>query len=101
RRKRIALSTTSGVSGATPVAASAAKADPTKMVAVQGIDVGNVDFRRGKNGEGRVVVTFTGAGAAANVKREGNNVVLDLMNVRLPPNLAQRLDVLDFATPVQ
>jgi type IV pilus assembly protein PilQ len=91
----------SGVSGATPVAVSAAAADPTKAVLAQGVEVGNVDFRRGKNGEGRVVVTFTGPGAAANVRREGNNVVLDLSNVRLPPNLAQRLDVLDFATPVQ
>jgi type IV pilus assembly protein PilQ len=60
-----------------------------------------VDFRRGKNGEGRVVVSFTGPGASANLKREGGAISLDLLNVKLPPAQAQHLDVLDFATPVQ
>ena len=46
-------------------------------------EVSNVDFRRGKNGEGRVVVTFSGPGAAANVKREGGTIILDLLNVKL------------------
>ncbi len=67
----------------------------------EGLDVTNVDFRRGKNGEGRVIVSFSGGGVAANLKREGTKVVVDLNNVDLPANLAQRLDVLDFATPVQ
>ena len=95
------LTVNSGTSGSTPAAVSAAATDPTKTVAVQGVDVSNVDFRRGKNGEGRVVISFSGPGVAANLKREGTKVVVDLANVRLPPNLAQRLDVLDFATPVQ
>ena len=75
--------------------------DPTKSVAAGGTEVSNVDFRRGKNGEGRIIVSFSGEGATADVKREGDKVVLDLYNANLPPNLAQRLDVLDFATPVQ
>lgn len=99
--KQLILSVASNVSGATPAARSAASADPTKTVANQGIELSNVDFRRGKNGEGRIVVTFSGPGAAADLKREGDRVILDVLNVKLPPNLAQRLDVLDFATPVQ
>jgi len=95
------LTIAGGTSGSTPAAVSAAATDPTKAVAVHGIEVSNVDFRRGKNGEGRVIIAFSGPGAAANLRREGTKVVVDLGNVTLPPNLSQRLDVLDFATPVQ
>jgi type IV pilus assembly protein PilQ len=97
----LTLTVNSGTIGTTAAAVSAAATDPTKAVVTQGLEVSNVDFRRGKNGEGRIIVTFSGPGVAANVKREGTKVVLDLANVRLPPNLSQRLDVLDFATPVQ
>ena len=58
-------------------------------------------MRRGKDGEGRVVVSFNGPGAAVNLKREGTHIVLDMLNVKLPQSQAQHLDVLDFATPVQ
>jgi len=98
---KLVLTVNSGMSGLTVAAAAVAKTDPTKAVAVHGLDVTNVDFRRGKNGEGRVIVSFSGSGAAANIKREGTKIVLDVGNASLPPNLAQRLDVLDFATPVQ
>ncbi|MEO5558525.1 MAG: AMIN domain-containing protein, partial [Dokdonella sp.] len=98
----LVLSINNGVMGSTTVAAAAAKADPTKMVSsAQSVEVSNIDFRRGKNGEGRVVISFSGPGAAANLKREGGTINLDLLNAKLPPNQAQHLDVLDFATPVQ
>ena len=98
----VVLAINNGLIGTTSAAAAAAKADPTKAVATaQGIALSNVDFRRGKDGGGRVVVTFTGPGAAANLKREGNRIVLDVLNVSLPPAQAQHLDVMDFATPVE
>jgi len=98
----VVLSINNGVIGSSSIAASAAKSDPTKAVAAAAdVEVSNIDFRRGKNGEGRVVVTFSGPGASANLRREGGNIVLDLLNVKLPPSQAQHLDVLDFATPVQ
>ncbi|MBO9664282.1 MAG: type IV pilus secretin PilQ [Dokdonella sp.] len=91
-----------GLIGSTSAAAAAGKADPTKTVrAANEIEVSNVDFRRGKNGEGRVVVSFSGSGAGVNLKREGGTILLDLVNVKLPPAQAKKLDVLDFATPVQ
>jgi type IV pilus assembly protein PilQ len=95
------LTIAGGNNGSTPAAVSAAATDPTKAVPVHGLEVSNVDFRRGKNGEGRVIIAFSGPGVAANLRREGAKVVVDLSNATLPPNLAQRLDVLDFATPVQ
>ncbi|MCK9538151.1 type IV pilus secretin PilQ [Dokdonella sp.] len=84
------------------VAAAAAQADPTKAVRSAGrVAVSNVDFRRGKDGQGRVVVAFDGPGAAVNMKREGGNIILDMPGVGLAAGQGQRLDVLDFATPVQ
>jgi len=98
----VVLTINNGLIGSTSIAASAGRTDPTKVISTPGdIEVSNIDFRRGKNGEGRVVVGFSGPGAAANLKREGDRILLDLVNVKLPPGKAQHLDVLDFATPVQ
>lgn len=65
------------------------------------LSVKNIDFRRGKQGEGRIIIDFSGDGAGAELKTEGGKLVVDVYNARLPANLAQRLDVVDFATPVQ
>ena len=96
----LVLTVNNGMSGSATVTA-VATTDPTKALATPGLEVSNIDFRRGKNGEGRVVVTFSGEGAGADLQRVGDKVTLDMYNVRLPAQLAQRLDVLDFATPVQ
>jgi len=96
----LVLMVNNGMSGSSTVTA-VATTDPTKALAAPGLEVSNIDFRRGKNGEGRVVVTFSGEGAGADLQRVGDKVSLDMYNVRLPAQLAQRLDVLDFATPVQ
>lgn len=74
--------------------------DPTKRVA-SGIEVANIDFRRGENGSGRVILRFNGDGAAADMRTEGSKVVVDVANASIPENLRRRLDVTDFATPVQ
>ncbi|HET6546585.1 MAG TPA: type IV pilus secretin PilQ [Rhodanobacteraceae bacterium] len=98
----VVLSVDSGISGSGANAVASSATDPTKRV-ITGptLAVTNVDFRRAKGDAGRVVISFSGPGASADVKREGDRVVLDLFNVTLPPQLAQKLDVLDFATPVQ
>ncbi len=81
--------------------AAIAAGDQTKSVGATVQEVSNIDFRRGKNGEGRIIITFSGEGSSADLKRQGDKVLLDIYNARLPTQLAQRLDVLDFATPVQ
>lgn len=86
--------------GGADAGAVATRNDPTKAVSGR-TEVANVDFRRGRGGEGRVIVSFAGAGAAADLRREGQRVVIELANVGLPAQLAQRLDVTDFATPVE
>ena len=77
-----------------PAAAQLAKAQTP-------LSVKNIDFRRGKNGEGRILIDFSGDGAGADLKTEGGKLVVDIYNAKLPAELSQRLDVLDFATPVQ
>jgi type IV pilus assembly protein PilQ len=69
--------------------------------ATSGIEVSNIDFRRGKNGEGRIMVSFSADGASADLRPDNGKLVLDLTNAKLPSRLSQRLDVGDFATPVQ
>jgi len=82
---------------------TAATIDPSKALPsmASGPAVSNIDFRRGPNGEGRILIDFSGAGANADMKHQNDKVIVDISHANLPSNLAQRLDVLDFATPVQ
>ncbi|MEW9573505.1 type IV pilus secretin PilQ [Rhodanobacter sp. Si-c] len=83
---------------------TAAIIDPSKRLpatAAGSISVTNIDFRRGANGQGRVLVSFSGPGADAQMRTIGDKVEVSIPNASVPSNLAQRLDTLDFATPVQ
>ncbi len=60
-----------------------------------------IDFKRGDNGEGRILVSLANPDTIVNTKEEGGNVVLNFINTRLPDNLSKRLDVSEFATPVK
>ena len=61
----------------------------------------DIDFRRGKDGEGRVVVELSDAKTGVDVKLQGQSIVVDFLKARLPDNLRRRLDVGDFGTPVR
>ena len=74
--------------------------DPSRRVA-DALNVSNVDFRRGQNGAGRIVLKFNGDGAAADMRVEGTRIMVDVSNAAIPANLSKHLDVSDFATPVQ
>lgn len=60
-----------------------------------------VDFRRGKAGEGRIVVDLSDTNTGIDIRTEGKAIVVDFINTALPRNLERRLDVVDFGTPVQ
>ncbi|MCG6117648.1 MAG: type IV pilus secretin PilQ [Aquimonas sp.] len=64
-------------------------------------EVANIDFRRTPQGTGRVILSLTGEGVASEMRVDGQRVRIDLAGVFLPENMAERLDVIDFATPVQ
>lgn len=61
----------------------------------------NIDFRRGSDGAGRLVVDLGSTMVNADVRKEGRGLTIDLLNSSLPAELRRRLDVVDFATPVQ
>lgn len=61
----------------------------------------NIDFRRGEEGEGRVVITLNEANIPMDVSEEFGKVMVKFIGAKLPAELRQTLDVLDFATPVR
>ena len=61
----------------------------------------DVTFRRGPNGEGRIIVDLSDNAVGIDLRQQGRNLVIDFQNTALPKNLERRLDVTDFATPVQ
>lgn len=60
----------------------------------------NVDFMRGRNGEGRVVVDLSDNTTGIDIRQQGQKIVVDFLNADLPEKLQRRLNVTDFATPV-
>jgi type IV pilus assembly protein PilQ len=98
--KNLIVTVNNGPTGATTT--TAIVSDPTKALpSSAGTPVSNIDFRRGPNGEGRVLVTLGSSATTPEMHREGDHVIVSLAGSSLPAKLAQRLDVLDFATPVQ
>jgi len=61
----------------------------------------NIDFRRGDDGSGRIVVTLSDPSIGINMGEEGGQIVVDFISTNLPSELDRRLDVVDFATPVK
>jgi type IV pilus assembly protein PilQ len=66
----------------------------------QQYSINNVDFARGKNGEGRIIVDLSNASAGINIKQTGKTIVVDFINTDVPVNLQRRLNVTNFNTPV-
>jgi type IV pilus assembly protein PilQ len=60
----------------------------------------DIDFRRGNNGEGRVVIDLPNNQVAVDVRQTATGVVVDFLKTGLPETLRRRLDVTDFGTPV-
>ena len=82
---------------AAPASSGAGKA-PTAAAGAATIQ--KVDFRRGTDGAGRVLVSTNNPGVQASVKQEGGRIVIDFPNTGVSPEFAKRFDVVDFATPI-
>lgn len=61
----------------------------------------NIDFRRGENGEGRVIVDLSDSAIPVDMGFRGGRIVVNFIDAQLPAELNRRLDVIDFATPVK
>jgi type IV pilus assembly protein PilQ len=62
--------------------------------------INNVDFVRGKNGEGRIIVDLSDPSAGINIKQKGRTIEVDFIDTDVPANLQRRLNVTNFNTPV-
>lgn len=60
-----------------------------------------IDFRRGEDGEGRIIVTLSDPSISVDMNQISGKIVLDFIGASLPSELDRRLDVIDFATPVR
>ena len=94
-----------GAPGAQPAAASQASAanvppDNRALEVASEPAVSGIDFRRGTDGEGRVVINFNRSNVESRVTERGRKIYVDIKGVKLPPEMNQVLDVGDFATPV-
>lgn len=95
------------VAGSQPAAASVAAAEPKPAAARSGASTSSersvqaVDFRRGEQGDGQVLIELSGSSVTADVQQQGNKIIARFIGTKLPENLRRRLDVTDFATPVK
>ncbi len=89
-----------------PVAAkSSAKPEETVRFAenknASPLALKDIDFRRGQDGAGRVVVELPNNQVGVDIKQQGQSLVVEFMRATLPERLRRRFDVMDFGTPVQ
>nr|WP_068639059.1 type IV pilus secretin PilQ [Thauera butanivorans] len=72
----------------------------SRVAAGGGMAVRDINFRRGAEGEGRVVVDLSSADAGIDIRQQGGNLVVEFLKTSLPEHLRRRSDVVDFGTPV-
>ena len=93
----------SGAVASAPAGESAAQgqANATAAGSLTPPPIGDIQFKRGSDGAGRIVVALPNKLVTADIRQVGTSLVVDFSNVSLPERLRKKLDVIDFATPVQ
>ena len=89
---------------ATPAAPAGAASEPTTFAASQNreaLALRDIDFRRGQDGAGRVIVNLASTQVGVDIRQQGQTLVVEFLRSTLPDSLRRRLDVTDFGTPVQ
>ena len=86
-------------------AATSAPAAPATVFAEGGsnatVPVKDVDFRRGADGSGRVIVGLASSQVGVDIRQQGKGITVEFLRSSLPEGLRRQLDVADFGTPVQ
>lgn len=80
--------------------ASASTSSSRSYAAPGGRAISSIDFRRTRDGGGRIVIQLTDPSTPVDIRQEGGRVVAVFKDTSLPAELMRRLDVMDFATPV-
>lgn len=89
-----------------PVAVTASSAETKSSVFAENrndaiLPLRDVDFRRGVEGAGRIIVSLPNNQVGVDIKQQGTNLVVDFLKSSLPEGMRRKLDVGDFGTPVQ
>lgn len=61
----------------------------------------DIDFRRGPDGAGRIIIGLANPQVGVDLKQQGQNLVVEFLRSTLPESMRRRLDVSDFGSPVQ
>ena len=85
---------------AAPAPSSTSSSASSAMASAGPRGINNIDFRRGPDGAGQIIVELSDPRTTVDVRQEGGRVVVDFKDTSLPAELMRRLDVTDFATPV-
>jgi len=83
-----------------PAVLATAPAAGGEVPAATGWSIDKVDFRRGEDGAGRIIVRTSDPRVQASLKQEGGRLVIDFPRTGLTGDIGRRYDVVDFATPV-
>ncbi|MCC7463207.1 MAG: type IV pilus secretin PilQ [Gammaproteobacteria bacterium] len=89
-----------GPAGVAAPAVAAASSAPAAAAPAGARAISNIDFRRGADGSGRLIVKLTDPRTPISVSQQGSQVLVDFAGTDLPRNLTRRYDTLDFGTPV-
>ncbi len=65
------------------------------------LPLSDIDFRRGADSTGRVIVNLANSQVGVDIRQQGKNLVVEFLKTSLPQGMSRRLDVVDFGTPVQ
>lgn len=75
-------------------------APSSQSAAVVSKSIRDINFRRGVDGEGRIVVELSNPDTGIDIRQQGSALVVDFLKTSLPSSLRRKSDVTDFATPV-
>lgn len=90
------LSPTSAAETDTPSVSHFSSAQPfAKQISIR-----DINFRRGKDGEARLIVDLSDSNAGIDIRQQGESLMVDFSRVSVPESLRKKLDVADFGTPV-
>lgn len=95
--KGLGANTGMSVADTSPMAESNSK---VSAIPTTSYGISNVDFRRGEEGEGRVLVTLSNTSTPIDVREEGGKIIMEIFKANIDASLVQSLDVMDFATPI-
>ncbi len=100
----LVLDSMGGAAPVAPVAQAAGSSEPLHFAPAQNAQpagLRDIDFRRGSDGAGRVVVSLPNTQVGVDIRQQGQSLVVEFLRSTLPDALRRRLDVTDFGTPVK